>query len=171
MLLGATVLLAAGALFVKYQLETLRAAVQAEAEARVGGRLEVGAVTVNGLRGLRVDDFHLSLDGSKGPAVDLAIPTAYIDVDVIDLLHGAVTIDRVEVNGAQVAVAPPEDGVWFRGGGKKIAWRVDALPLPSSFRVLGGDCSVSVADVVGGVDLDIAGLHFDVSRLEGAAEL
>lgn len=177
-LLTLTVLLAAGLLFVKYKLEGLRAAVQAQAEARVGARLEVGGVLVNGLRGLRIDDFHLLSEPADGPRVEISVPNAYIFVDAVDLIYGHVTIDRIQIERARVEVSRPENGEWFKkewlkGFGTEATSTGFMPGLGSSvaFRILGKECSFRANNVVGDTSVELTNFNFDFSRLIDSTDI
>jgi hypothetical protein len=171
-LLAVAVLLAGGLLFVKYRLEGLRAAVQAQAESRVGASLNVGSVLVNGLRGLRIDDFRLLSEAADGPRVEITVPNAYVFINAVDLLYGQITIDRVQVERARIEISRPPKGEWFRGEWVREtgarAMPAGALPGWTSavaFRVIGHDCTLLVNNVVGDTSLELAALSFDLSRL------
>ena len=165
LLLALTMVMAAGILFLKYQLEDLRALVQARAETMAGARIEVGTVLVNGLRGLRIDDLHVLLDPSPGmPSIEVSVPTAYLDFDVVDLLGGRITIDRVQMDRAQITARRDPDGVWF-------APDMQAPPIPSglasaiAFRVMGKECRLALDNLVGDTGITFDHLDFDLSRL------
>lgn len=119
-LLVVTVLFAGGALFVKYKLENLRAGVLKSVESRTGVRLRVGAVVVNGLRGLRLDDAEVALESTTGPKIQFGADVAYVYINVVDLLYGQVTIDRIETDNARIRLDRPTDRAWIAPPGDQI---------------------------------------------------
>lgn len=168
-LLIATVSFAGGALFVKYKLELLRTTVELRAESRTGARLQVGSVQVNGLRGLRVDNFEAVLD-TMGPMLRMSVPVALVDIDIIDLLSGEVTVDCVRLDNAIVSIARPPDGEWFTT--ETLAYReassfLGAIP----FRVIGKDGTLDIQNVVGATRVGLDDFQFDFSRLSGSSDI
>lgn len=170
-LLALSMLMAAGILFLKYQLEDLRALVQARVETMAGARIQVGSVLVNGFRGLRIDDLQAVLDEAPGtPSLEITVPNAYIDIDVVDLLSGRITIDRVQIDRARINLRRPPEGVCFRANAQGAALPQgvsDAL----AFRVMGKDCRLSIENLVGDAGVVFDRLDFDLSRLFGAPDL
>lgn len=179
-LLVLTGLFAAAVLFVKYKLESYRAALQDRAASQVGGALGAGKIQVYGLRGLRIDDFHVSVGGEGAPRVSVHIPTVLLYVDLVDLFSGRMTIDRIQVDNSEIVIAREGDAPWFSGGAASLAgkggggtagalggWITEGLP----FRVLGRGCRVRIENVSGGAALAFENVDVDVVRLPEAAEL
>ncbi len=165
-----TVLFASGALFVKYKLEGLRTVVQQSIESRTGARIEVGAVVVNGLRGLRVDNLDVALDPAGGPGARFAAPVTYIYINVSDLLYGLVTIDRVEADDAVIRVTRPLDRPWFAPGSLESKEDSKLLSVPS-FRLLGKNGTFQLDNIVGSTQLAVSNFVFDVARLAGSPDI
>ena len=84
-LLVATVIFAAGAVYVNYQLDAFRASVTAYLEDRVGADLSMGPVSVDGLRGLRIDGLEVSLVARNGVSAKLSAPVAFAQISLNDL--------------------------------------------------------------------------------------
>ncbi len=170
LLLVASGLFTAGVLTVKYKLEGLRAAVQQEMERRMGAKLTVGGVIVNGLRGLRVDDLAFSLDSKTGPALDFEAPATYIDIDLSDLLSGTISIDRLQTSGATIRVTRPAQSRWVSQSSFQFAHIPSITNLPA-FRIMGSDCRLELVNVVGDTRLNISDFSFDISRLLDATDI
>jgi hypothetical protein len=169
-LFAITVLFAAGALFVKYKLENLRAVVEQGVESRTGARIQVGAVVVNGLRGLRVDNAEVSLSSERGPTLHFAAPVTYIYINVVDLLHGAVTVEYIEADNATVRLSRGSDQPWFSPEGLDVKENPRILSMPS-FRILGKKGTFEVDNVAGSSPLMISDFGFDVGRLTESTDI
>jgi hypothetical protein len=169
-LLLVTVLIASGALFVKYKLEGLRTLVQQRVESRTGARIHVGAVVVNGLRGLRVDDIDVELPSENGPSAFFSAPVAYVYVNVSDLLYGTVSVDRVEADGAVIRLSRAQDQPWFAPDALAAKDATKLLSLPA-FRVLGKNGKFEVDNIVGTSQLAVSDFVFDVARLGGSPDI
>ena len=169
-LLVITALFAGGALYLKYKLENLRARVQAEVESRTGARLRVGSVLVNGLRGLRLEDVEVRFEAKGGPAVTVAAPTCFIHINVVDLLNGTVTVDRVVADRSAIKVVRPPDAPWLAPGGFSLNEH-EALFNTPSFRLTGANSTLEIGNVVGESRLTVTGFNFDISRLEDSPDI
>ena len=169
-LLAVTALFAGGALLVKYKLEGLRASVEKEVESRTGARLHVGSVLVNGLRGLRIDDVDVTLESAAGPRFEFQAPVTYIYIDVVDLLHGQVTIDRIQADQSVLRFSRPADRPWIAADVLDVEGPSRLLEAPS-FRVTGSDCTLEVLNVVGDTRLQVNGFGFDIARLGGSPDI
>ena len=169
-LLIVTALFAGGALYLKYKLENLRALVQAEVESRTGARLRVGSVLVNGLRGLRLDEVEAGFEASSGPAVTLSAPSCFIHINVVDLLYGSVTVDRVVADRSTIKVVRPPQAPWLKAGGFDIE-DPESLLNVGSFRLTGANSTLEIENVVGESRLTVTGFNFDVSRLADSPDI
>lgn len=165
---------AGGALFVKYKLDTVRAAVLQAAESRTGLRLELGAVTVTGLRGIRIDDLRLAVEPAAGLHAELHVPNAYVYIDLVDLLYGEIVVERVQIDGSTLHVSRTTET------GDAGTWRpLETLGLPTAsegkqrgaFRVLGKDCALVVSNALKDKDLRMDSLDFDVYRLADSRDI
>lgn len=169
-LLALSVLLTGGALFVKYKLELLRGSVQREAQNRTGAQLELGSVEVRGLRGLRIRDLHMTYRTPSGVTADVAAPIAAVDIDIVDLLHGTVSIERVFLGSPSIRVARPENAQWLAEGGLAAATESGVLGK-EAFRVEGSNGTIEIANIVGDTRLSFGQLAFDVFRLAGVGDI
>jgi len=169
-LIGVAFLFAAGALFIKYKLEGVRAVVQHAVAARTGADVQVGAVLVNGLRGLRIDEAQLNCELPGGALLDIRIPIAYVNVDIADLLYGQVTVQQVQADDSVIHVKRPEHAKWFSSEGLK-AQEISSLMEAQAFRLIGSNASLEIENVLGDSKLDVKNLSFDLSRLTGSPDL
>lgn len=169
-LLLLTALLAAGILFLKYKLEALRTVVQAEVAARVGAKVEAGAILVNGVRGLRIDGLHMAIGVPQGPQVDFRCPATYLDLDLADLASGRVTLSRVRMDHAVFVVNRPEGAPWIPAGDGGGGMDEVVLPKGLAFRATGEGCRVKIKNVARGSDLELNDLDFDLSRLQDGVD-
>lgn len=112
-LLLLTVFFAGAVLFVKLKLEDLRSVFEVEAERRTGLDLGIGKIQVSGLKGLIIQDFHTTFPMPDGPSIDLVAPVSYVYINLIDLLYGQITIDRIQIDDATITVNRPENGPWI----------------------------------------------------------
>ncbi len=170
MLLVTAILFAAGALFAKYRLELLRAAVQVKANAYAGMQLRVDAVVVNGLRGLRIEGLDAVFGTDQGPTLRLRADVALIDIDVVDLLEGTAGIDRIQLEQAIFVLSRPADREWFVSDDTVSLDTAGVLPT-GPFRVTGADAVLKVQNVVGDTQLQFDQFQFDVSRLPDATDV
>lgn len=169
-LLVIAALFTGGALFVKFKLEGLRDSVQKEIEDKTGARLQVGSVLVNGLRGLRIDDVEVALDSKTGPSLSLKTPAIYIFINVVELLYGNVSVDRIQLDNAKIQISRPEANRWVSGS----LFEVGESPAPfdvSAFRFLGENCTLELENVIGGTHLTVNDFKFDVARLTGSPDI
>ena len=169
----AAALFAGGGLVVKRKLESFRATIQEKTLSRTGAKVSAGSVRINGLRGFRIDAFEASVEPPNGPEVALCAPTVYVDIDIIDLLHGDVTIDRVRMDNANLRFTRRLHRPWlFTNRSDRV--QNDLFKLPPNgrpFRVLGHDCTLEVTNVVGTTSLRMTPFAFDIVRLEDSNEL
>ncbi|MCX5772165.1 MAG: hypothetical protein NTZ09_18080 [Candidatus Hydrogenedentes bacterium] len=169
-LLIVTALFAGGALYLKYKLENLRATVQGAVESRTGARLRVGSVVVNGLRGLRLDDVEVGFEADSGPSVRVSAPSCFIHINMVDLLYGTVSVDRVVADRSTIRVERRLDGPWLAPGGFKLA-ESESLLNTGSFRLTGSNSTLEMVNVVGESRLTVTGFNFDISRLEDSPDI
>lgn len=167
-----TVTFAAGLLFVKYQLESFRAEVERGVKKRFGAHMTMGEVSVNGLRGLSIENFKLDIASDNGPTMTLMAPTALINISLNDLLYGDIIVDRILLDGAHILIERPEGAPWYT----PQAPRIDkTLPLQiedgEPFRITGSDCLLEIRNIVGDTQLQIESFRFDVARLPDATDL
>jgi hypothetical protein len=160
-LLVFTLVFTAVLLFAKYRYDGLRDSLRAQAQAQLDRYFASESISIEGLRGVRIRDFGLDYTAAGGARVELQAPVALVLVDLLDLLSGRITVDRVELNGAQVRLSKaPKPGVAI-----DPARATGGLLKPQAFRALGRDCSVEVADYVPGKVYRFASVDFDLYRL------
>ena len=148
-------------LFIKYKLESFRDTVAEQAQARLSLRFGAEEVEVNGLRGLRVRGFDAVFTTPLGPRLHVAAPETFIDIDLVDLFYGQMTVERIQVEGATFTLSRDAGEPWFnapRGAGGMI-------PQNLSFRVTGHHCALRLATGEDAPALEVRELAFDVSRL------
>ena len=157
----------------KFKLESFRAAVQREVETRTGVRLRVGSVQVNGLRGLRIENTSLTLDLPGGPVLELTTPVAYVNIDIIDLLYGDVTIERVQIDESLIRVNRQAGRQWMMRpeGAESDSDEAFGLPATPSFRVVGRNCKLEILSAADRARLVVGDFAFDVSRLPGSSDI
>ena len=167
-----SVTFAAGVLFVKYQLESFRLEVERGIETRLGAHMTMGDVSVNGLRGLRIDNFEVEITADDGPTLSLKAPTALINISLNDLLYGDILVDRIVLDGAHILIDRPEGAPWYTPQTPHID---ETIPLQigvdEAFRITGEDCVLEIHNIVGDTRLKIESFRFDVARLPDAADL
>ena len=161
---------AVGALFLQYKLEGLRASVLESAKSMTGAELTFRAVTVSGLRGLRVSDLKVTLRSEGGPIVTAEVPDAEIYIDAVDLLYGDVSIDRVQLDDAVITVERPEGSRWFSEGEFSLGGRMAAAGA-GAFRLTGKSCRFEAKHVVADSSLTLSDFTFDISRLAESEEI
>ncbi len=161
---------AAGTLFVRYKLEAFRAVIEARAELETGGRFEFGSVVVNGLRGLKVNAFEVAFESPEGPAVRVKASSARVDLDLVDLLYGAVTVDQIRLDEAELIVSRPENRRWFAFDDLDLT-RGSRWLGTTPFRVVISDGTLDVRNVVGDTSFRLDDFSVDISRLSDMADI
>jgi hypothetical protein len=164
-----TVLFAAGALVVKYKLETFRGQVQEEARRRTGSDLQVGSVIVNGLRGLRVDELDIVFAPRNAPRCRVTVPSAYIHVNLVDLIYGDITIDRIQMDGANIVLEHNGNERVQRSNALE-RWSNDLMTIPA-FRIRGRDCRFEFKSAPDADALALSDFSFDIARLTDSPDL
>lgn len=167
-LVAITIIFAIGALVIKYKLESFRVDVLNEARRRTGSDLQIGTVIVNGLRGLRVDNLDIELAPRNGPACRVQAPSAYIDINLVDLAYGDLTIDRIRIDGSTITVKPGNDRQSKSAPGLARWAGFEASSFPA-FRVTGEDCTVR-ADYLG-TPIQLRDLTFDIAHMSDSPDM
>ncbi len=170
LLLVFALLMAAGTLFIKYQLETLRERVQARLAARMGARLEMSGVQVDGLQGLRIENLSAVLNTPMGPEITVRAPAVHVHIDWIDLLYGQVSIPRIQADGAQFLIRRDENGNWFDAAAPQKALLED-FGGEAAFRIVGRGCRLEIHNLVGDSSLILDDLSMDVGRLADSEDI
>jgi hypothetical protein len=144
--------------------------VRDQLEERLGAALTVGPVTVNGFRGLRIADLRLTTQSEDGPRIEFSAPAALVNINLGDLLHSKITLDRVVIDNCHIRVVRPEGTRWFEAEDFGTA---DLLPFDrsDSFRITGDNSIIEIQNVVGDTELVLEDVRFDVSRLADSPDL
>lgn len=153
-------------LLAELKLHELRDVLQAQIQSRFGVRLDVGGVSLDGLRGVRAYDLAARVQRSGGFTVDVRVPSCRLNLEPVDWLYGEFNIELLELESADViveraAVAADAD----RERGKEP--RAADFAGGASFRVLGRDCRVELRGFATGPPLVFESLNFDLARLTG----
>jgi len=171
-LLVLTIVFASGVLFIKYQLEAFREDVRLRIEERFGARLSMGVISVNGLRGLRIEDLRVDLPFEQGPVLHIHAPESFINIQLNDLVYGRVAVERLVLDEARIEFERPEGSVWYSSEELDLEEVVPFEVTESApFRITGENCTVFIKNIVGDTALDIRGFNFDIARLADARNL
>lgn len=163
---------AAGAvLFVNYKLESLRALVVEAAQTKAGTTLRFRAVSVSGVRGLRLDGVEALLHPPSGPVITARVPEAFVYIDLLALFSGDLAIERIQLDKATIRVELPADGQWLGTLGDIRRGTVPRSLGIQPFRLLGTEGRLEIVNVVGHARLLIDDLGFDISRLRESADI
>lgn len=157
-------------LFVELRMGSLRDAAMREAESLTGAHVAFRAIRADGLRGLRVDDPIVSFDSTGGIHVALAAPVAYIYLDLAQVVHGRVAINRIQIDKAAIQVIRPPGQFWKRNTAPPDLSSL-AHPPNRPFRILGRHCRLDITDALNANRLSVSDCSFDVSRLTDAPYL
>ncbi len=165
-----TAVFAAGALFIRFELSSMRAGVREQLEGRLGGALAMGAITVNGFHGLRIEGLELTAEPEGRPRFEFSAPEALVNINLNNLLYGNVTLERVLLDGCRIRAIRQKDAHWFDAGNFGLE---DLLPFDraESFRITGQNSTIEIQNVVGDTDLLIEEVQFDVTRLVDSPDL
>jgi AsmA-like C-terminal region len=167
-----TAVFAAGALFVKFQLEAYRVDVEKDLEARLGVSMSAGAITVDGLRGLRIDDLELHLPFEDGPVLNVVTPSAYVNINLNDLLYGRMTVEQIILDHSAVSLVRPEGGVWYAlNESSGSEHRAVLSPSTDAFRITGEQCTLNVENIVGRTSVTVDLFSFDIARMKDASTI
>jgi len=171
-LLVLTIAFASGVLFVKYQLEAFRQDVAKRIEERFGAHLSMGAISVNGLRGLRIENLRVDIPLEQGPIVHIQSKEALINIQLNDLVYGRVSVERLVLDNSDIILERPEGSVWYSQDQIKIE---EVVPFEVSksapFRITGAGCRLFIRNIVGVTSLDVSEFSFDVARLVDSPNL
>ena len=169
-LILATIGFVAALLFARFRLDTIRQSVTEKIAQRLGAAIDSGPVTVNGLRGLRVDDVHLTLKSEGGPTARLHAPIVFADIDLDQLVLGRIAFDRIRLDDLSLVIERPENADWFSGEGFDFRSIFESLEA-GAFRLTGTNGRLELKNIVAGTELAVQHLDFDISRLPDAADL
>jgi hypothetical protein len=170
-LLVVSALLSGGALFIKYKLEGLQTSIQELAESRTGAQFTFSSINLAGLTGLRIENLEVDYVLDAGPHARVMVPSARVSVDLVDLISGRFSISHVQLNGAAVIVERPIDARWYPSPAPRNSNGKDWLAGDLPFRISGNDCTLDIANIVGGTRLHVDDIRFDVAKQGGAGDL
>lgn len=165
-----TALFTMGLIFLKIQLEQYRQDVQSRIELTLGARFDVGEVNVHGIRSIQIRDFSAVLEDPNAPTLAVTIPTITLELDLLQLISGAMSIERIHLEGAVVEAARREGQDWL-GGYFERYFREAGLGPGMPFRVTGENCSIAIRNLVGDSSVRLSALELDGSRLPDAEDL
>lgn len=168
-----TVVFAVGAMLVTYQLRSFKDDVEGQLQSRLGPDLTIGAVSVNGFRGLRIEQVQFTLPFKHGPQIDVEIPTALLNLDLQRLVQGEIVLERVVLEDALINLVRPLDAVWYPPGGPSLDLpaSVSGAGTLSGFRIEGANARLRVTNVVNESRAEISQIRFSVQRDESSGEL
>ena len=156
-----TVLFVAGSLLARQKLDTLRDAILAAAEDKTGTQLDVESVSLSGISGLRLEEPSVELRSGDDILLRMKVPVAYVQVDLVDLLRGSVTIDHIRLDRATVQVEGSLETL------RRFLERRNTRP-PSSrsgrVHVLGKSCQLVLTNPRDGSRTTFEDIDFDVLR-------
>lgn len=168
-LLLLAVLLSAGILLVKFKLAEVRAYIERQIAERTGVDFEVKQVSIDGLRGLRFEELRASYQSPNGTAFRVELPSCRVEVDLIDLLYGTMTLDRIQTDGASLVVTLPKSAT--APSMPSLPDKEESLPR-TAFRLLGTNCRIAVHHVPGSPEaVVLEALDFDVARMPDSNEV
>ncbi len=165
-------LLAAATLFVEYRLEAVRQLVLEAAESRIGIGLDADSVAAAGIRGIRVDDLRIDFSPEDGHFASIRIPSAYVYIDIVDLLYGELNVERIELDHAVFRLRRTPGKAWYDPQESPAASSgTSRLAALGAFRVLGKQCTLEIENVVRDTSLSIQNLDFDIYRVPQAEHI
>ncbi len=162
-------LLSGGFLYARYKLLLLKANYEQEISQKVNGKLSVGKILPNGLRGLRIDDISLRVD-YKGIKADVTIPRTVVHVNWINLLYGEWSFDRIEVSQSDIKVNIVDPSFWEEI--RKSSDGNSSIDLKDiSFRIVGERNNISILGLIPEHELQLKKLQFDCYRFADSSEI
>lgn len=131
----------------------------------------MGTVSVNGFRGIRIEELRVRFASERGPELQLATPLALINISLNDLLYGDLKVERIVLNDSEVTLIRPLESDWYEPARKGIEPALVNIEPAASFRVMGRDCTLRIENVVGESSVYLDAFSFDISQLEEAGQL
>jgi hypothetical protein len=165
-LLALTALFVVGALYSNYKLEDYEDDIRAQIEARIDGELQFGKISLNGVRGIRIEDVELKWPIPNGPSLYIQSHLAYIDINLTNLLYGKITLDRITLDHAQIDLDPSQSGRWLNS-----EWKPPLIDDPrisnvnSPFRISGNYCTIRINNLTGNSPISLSRATLDIARL------
>ena len=152
---------AALVLFIKYQLEEFRLEFQSEIAARIGAELTTKSVQVNGLHGLRIEEFEIILQVPNGPLCRVTVPEVFVNVDFLDLFYRKITIEEIQADNAEITLTRSVGTRWLQDD---FSTTLNSLGGSSDFgfRVLGKNSRLNIENVVGASNIYVDSVYFDI---------
>ncbi len=162
-------LISGGFFFARYKLLLMKENFEREIGQKVNGKLSVGRILPNGLRGVRIDDITLRAD-YKGIKADITIPRTVVHINWISLLYGDWSFERIEVSQSDIKVKVDDPNFWeeFRkssGGATSFDFK------DISFRLVGERNTISISGLIPEHELQFKRLQFDCYRLFDSPEV
>lgn len=156
-----------GVIYLRYKVLAWKELLVSEISRQLGGKLNVGRIIPNGLRGVRIDDIRLQAQ-KDGLNLELSIPYTYVTVNWVNLLYGDWNFERIQFTRADLNVEF-KDRAWLERirsfGGSS------SLPRESiSFRVIGTRSTVRVKGLIPEHEIIVRDLDFESYRLPDSAE-
>ena len=158
-----------GILFAKHELETVRTLVEDRIAERVGARFRTGGVSIDGLSALRVQDVEAWVALPSGVDAHIRVPSCRIVINLTDLISGALSMQRIEVNDARVTVSKSRRTPSQHAAATGLELAAGASG--AAFRVLGEQCRIEFKGLWDGPDVVLDEIAFDVSRLSDATDI
>jgi len=132
----------------------------------------MGAIAVNGVRGLRIDDLRLTAPIENGPSIRVDAEAAFINIQLNDLFYGRVNVENIVLDGSKIVVERPLGSEWFTPGEIDFTEYVPfEIEGQGAFRLTGSDGVFEARNVVGQTSIRLEAFDFDVSRLSEATDL
>jgi hypothetical protein len=171
-LLALTALFVVGALYSNYKLEDYEDDIRAQIEDRIDGELQFGKISLNGLRGLRIEDVELEWPIPNGPSLYIQSPVAYININLTELLYGKIALDRITLDYAQIELEPSQSGRWLNS-----EWEPPLIGDSknsdgnSPFRISGNYCTIRIKDLTRGDPISLSRATLDIARLADSPKI
>lgn len=166
LLLAAAV--AGGILFAKHELAGVRAVLEERIATRLGARFKTGPVAIDGISAVRFQDVEAWMAAPGGIEAHLRIPSCRVVIDLTDLLSGVISMQRVEVDAAQLTLRPASS---VPDKDRVAATRDLTVSGRTAFRILGERCRVALEGLPNNPDIVLENLSFDISRLSNAPDV
>jgi len=164
-LLALTALFVVGALYSNYKLDDYEDEIRAQIESRIDGTLEFGDISLNGLRGLRIEDVELNWPIPNGPSMYIQSKTAYVNINLTELLYGKITLDRITMDGATIELDPSQSGEWLNPDWERPgAFQTTVKTSDAPFRISGKFCTIRV-NQTGRTPITFSRANIDIARL------
>jgi len=172
-LLFVTVLFASGALLLPYQLENFKGDLKRELESRLGANVEIGSISVNGIRGLRISRLKVVLPFEHGPSLTMTVPEALLAINLSSLVRGKLALDHLTLDDATIEIVRPLNTGWYAQGTPSLELEYEPDPSSSTlpFRIEGKNGTITVRNIVQDTSAMLGNIEFSIARQAGSREL